>query len=202
MAGAASPGRERVQQAYDTNKADGYRLHNITSFARGGTVNYAAIWLKQVGPGLRAYHGRSAAQHDEFVDTYTKDGYHPVNVSVAAPTGTRSYAALWVNSAVGGWRSRSTLSPAAYQQLWNEQAGQLAGTGPRLGLAGGPLGAGRSPSCSRDGARVGADGRAARDEFRSAPGGVRRAGLGGVAHPRVAGYTAGGLRYAALWRRP
>ncbi len=113
------------QQAYDTNKADGYRLHNITSYARGGVVNCAAIWLKQAGPSLRAYHGKSAAEHDQLVDTHTDDGYYPVNVSVASPKGARSYAALWHLGDPGGWRSRSTLTPATYQQLWNEQVGQL-----------------------------------------------------------------------------
>jgi murein DD-endopeptidase MepM/ murein hydrolase activator NlpD len=192
------------QQAYDTNKADGYRLHNITSYARGGTVNYAAIWLKQVGPGLRAYHGRSAAQHDELVDTYTKDGYHPVNVSVAAPTGTRSYAALWVNSAVGGWRSRSTLTPAAYQQLWNEQAGQLGRHGTYVsGWQDGPLGAGQlsvvfSATAPGSGPTVGRHGMSSaqlQEEYdaRVSAGWLTRA---------IAGYTDGGLRYAALWRRP
>jgi hypothetical protein len=65
------------QQAYDTNKVDGNRLHNITSYARGGVVNYAAIWLKQAGPSLRAYHGRSAEQHEQLVDTYTRTATTP-----------------------------------------------------------------------------------------------------------------------------
>ena len=137
------------QQAYDTNKADGYRLHNITSYARGGTVNYAAIWLKQAGPGLRAYHGRSAAQHDQLVDTNTKDGYHPVNVSVAAPTGAGNYAALWVNSAVGGWRS-PVHPDAGGLPAAAERAGRSARPARdlRLGLAAGHSAAASSTSCS------------------------------------------------------
>lgn len=117
---------DEYQEAYVQNDADGYALHNIASYPRGGVPNYAAVWLKQGGPAVRGYHGRTAAQHEEQVARNERDGYHPVNVSVVAPDGVRSYSALWIKSDAGGWRSKSMLTPDAYQELWEEQAGGLS----------------------------------------------------------------------------
>lgn len=195
---------DEYQHAYDTNKADGYRLHNLTSYPRGAAVNYAAIWLKKAGPPLRAYHGRSTEYHDEQVARNTRDGYHPLNVSVAAPALTPSYAALWSKSDVGGWRSRSALTPAAYQALWDEQTGQLDRHGSYLSAW--QLGPGGPPMISAifqataagSGSTVGRhamSGSQLQAEYDT------RIGSGWLTRA-VAGYSDGGQpRFAALWRK-
>lgn len=192
------------QHAFETNGNDGFRLHNLTSYPRSGTVNYAAIWLKDSGPELRAYHGRSAQEHDQLVDTYTHDGYHPINVTVAAPAGTLSYAALWAKDDVGGWQSRSTLTPTSYQQLWDEQVGQLHRhamylSGWQVGLLGGArLSAVFSEKAPGSGQTVGRHEMTASElqaeyDQRIATGWLTRS---------VTGYADGGsVRYAALWRK-
>ena len=195
---------DEYQEAYNTNKADGYRLHNITSYPRGGGVNYAAIWLKRSGPSQRAYHGRSLDNHEEQVERNTQDGYHPVNVSVAAPNGVRSYAALWAKSDVGGWRSKSALTPDAYQELWNEQRGELHRHATYLSawqlMPNGPavLSAVFQETAPGSGSTVGRHGMSSAElqaEF------DKRIDAGYLTRA-IAGYSEGGkARFAALWRR-
>ena len=193
------------QAAFDTAKADGFHLHQITSYPRGGSVNYAAIWVKGASPALRAYHGRSRDEHQAQVERNEHDGYHPVNVSVAAPNGVPSYAALWAKSDVGGWRSRSTLTPSAYQTLWNEQAGDLNRHAAYLSawqvMPNGPpmISTVFQQTAAGSGSTVGKhsmSGSELQAEFdtRIRAGWLTRA---------IAGYSEGGrATFAALWRKP
>lgn len=107
------------QTLYTNSVNSGYRLINVTSYVYGGTVYYAAIFYKQSGPTVAAYHGYTAAQHQTQVSSLTRAGYHPVNISVAAPSGTPLYTALWVQESVGVFDAPAVLTLAQYQDSWN-----------------------------------------------------------------------------------
>lgn len=195
---------KEYQAAYDQAKADGYRLHNIASYPRGRGVNYAAIWLQVSGPRIRAYHRLTIEEHDAQVERNERDGYHPVNVSVASPSGSPSYSALWVKSDAGGWRSKSMLTPDAYQELWNEQAGDLSRhatyvSGWQLMPDGPPMLSaifkGDAPGSGRTFGRHGMSRSELQEEY------TQRIGSDWLIRA-VAGYVEGGRpTFAAIWRK-
>jgi len=90
----------------------------VTDFANH--IRYAAIFEKSPGPAFSVYHGRTADEHQNLFDTWTKDGWRPVNVSVVAPGGARTYAALYEKKDVGGFWVKSFLTPAEYQTQFDQ----------------------------------------------------------------------------------
>jgi hypothetical protein len=97
--------------------AAGYRPTHVESYVRGGQARYAFAAEKKSGPGYRAYHGVSAAQHEAFVKQLKAEGLTPVAVSVVAPGGAVRYTALWEKRNVGSWQLRSAI-PLAQYQTW------------------------------------------------------------------------------------
>jgi hypothetical protein len=108
--------------------AAGFRPTSVDSYLRGGQERYSFTAVKQGGPGYRAYHGVSLAQHDALTAQLESQGMAPVAVSVVALRGTPRYTALWEQRAVGAWRLRSTV-PLSQYQGWLE-AERKAGRKP------------------------------------------------------------------------
>lgn len=106
---------------------NGYRIANVAtywSYAKG-EVCYAVLFEKGSGPQQAAYHGLTKAQHQATFDDWTSaaKGYVPTMISVASAGGERWYTGIYEKKTVaGGWELRSTLSPDAYQQEWNDNA--------------------------------------------------------------------------------
>ncbi len=98
----------------------------VDSYLRRGRTRYAAIFVKASGPSFAAYHGRVAAQHQAKLDELVAKGYRPVNVSVVAPRGKRSYTVLLEKKSLGNWRSKSFLNASQYQSHFaaNAKAGR------------------------------------------------------------------------------
>ncbi|WP_202845459.1 peptidoglycan DD-metalloendopeptidase family protein [Luteimonas saliphila] len=112
----------QYQQRFDQYQRQGYRPHQVESYPAGGGVRYAVIFRKQAGPQYAAYHGLSAAQHQQRLNALTGDGYRPRNVSVVSSGGERRYTALFDKSDLGSWQSKSQLSAAEYQQAFDDNA--------------------------------------------------------------------------------
>lgn len=114
------------QAEFDKWTNQGYRLEHVESYLSGGSARYAAIFVKTSGPAWTAYHGRTAAQHQQQFDSLTKQGYRPVNVSVVSLSGQRYYTALYEKRNVGSFILKSFMTPAQYQAEFNKnvQAGR------------------------------------------------------------------------------
>jgi hypothetical protein len=110
------------QKAFDLFTNNGFRLMHIESYLSDGRVRYAPIFVNSPGSGFVAYHGVSAARHQQSFDELTGDGWHPVNISVVSPGGERSYSALYERSNVGSFEARSFLSLAEYQTAFDANA--------------------------------------------------------------------------------
>jgi hypothetical protein len=120
---------DQYQQQFDAEKKAGKRLLNVNNYIENGQILYAGIWVDTPTPGLQAYHGKSAAEHQNLFDSLFKQGFMPINVSVVSQNGNRTYAAFYEKVDTGSLILKSFLTPAEYQQQWddNHNAGrQLA----------------------------------------------------------------------------
>src|SRR5215208_1568775 len=112
---------EQYQDAFDKNRAAGYKLRQVDSYPSGGGVRYAAVFVKDAGPDVAAYHGLTAAEHQKKFDELTAGPWKPRNISVVSVGGQRFYTALYENLGAGvSSEARSFLTAAEYQQLFNE----------------------------------------------------------------------------------
>jgi hypothetical protein len=120
----------RYQSEFDTNKRNGYRLTNLRSYRDGyasdGSSRYAAIWREESGPDLRAYHGKSMMEHQALFDSWTKQGYVPVNLSVVHLGNVREVSGFYVKKDVGSFVSKQMLewSDVEAEVADNERAGR------------------------------------------------------------------------------
>jgi hypothetical protein len=112
------------QTEFDTwTKQQGYRPLQVESYLSGDAVRYAAIFVKTPGPAFTAYHGKSAAEHQQLFDTLTKQqGYVAVNISAVVIAGARTYTALYEKRDVGSWDSGDFLTLVDYQSTFDANA--------------------------------------------------------------------------------
>lgn len=111
----------QYQEAFDKNKAAGYKLSQVDSYLSGNQVRYAAVFVKDAGPNIAAYHGLSADEHQKKFDELTAGPWKPKNISVVSVGGQRFYTALYENLGAGvSSMAKSFMTPAEYQQQFNE----------------------------------------------------------------------------------
>ena len=106
---------DAYQAEFDARKKAGYRPSHVETLLIGGDVRYAGIWVKSAGPAWSAYHGRTAAEHQNQFDTLTKKGYVPVTVSAVDTSDGRLFTALYEKRDAGGFVLSGLLSWADYQ---------------------------------------------------------------------------------------
>jgi CubicO group peptidase (beta-lactamase class C family) len=189
--------QDRVDDLVDA----GYRPGHVDSYLSGGQVRYAGFFVKESGPRWVAYHGIEADENTERFDELTADGYRPTSMSVVDTRSGLRYTAVYEQGVPGTVWVKTRLTPAQYQEAFDEQRDL-----------------GRQPvylngySDRRDGSpRLVAI-------FASEPGGAFRARHGltstqyqsvwadtiadGYRTAVVTGYDGGaGARYAAVWTR-
>jgi hypothetical protein len=114
------------QTQYDRAKADGFRLVHVDSYERGRGTRYAAIFAKDDGPEVRAYHGKSPAFHADRFKALKQQGFRPKVVSVVSHDGHRQITALYEKVKVGGFVHRAFMTPSKYQAEYdaNKAAGR------------------------------------------------------------------------------
>ena len=110
---------QQYQAEAEKRTRDGFRLRHVDSYPSRSGILYAAIFVKDGGPDVFAYHGRSAEQHQQLFDEWSAKGWRARNVSVVSVGGKRVYTALYDK---GGpeVRLKSSLTPAQYQQEFDD----------------------------------------------------------------------------------
>jgi len=114
--------KEKYQQEYtDWVIKKKYRLQQIDSYLDGGTVKWAAIFIKKPGvaPQQPAYHAASPEQHQQLFEEYSGKGFVPVNVSVVSSGGKLFYSAFYEKRNVGKATLKSSLTQEEYQTWFN-----------------------------------------------------------------------------------
>ena len=190
----------QYQAVFDQRKAQGYRLAQVDSYPSGNQILYAAVFVKGNGPAVTAYHGLSATAHQKRFDDLTAGPWKPKNISVVSVGGDRFYTAIYENlGASVSSQAKSFMTPAEYQQLFNENKAQ----GRHLVYLNAYEHQGQprftaiwnsTPSGALK-ARHDLSGSAYQDEWEAAL-------KGGLLTRAVTGYTdSGAVRYAGLWRK-
>ena len=111
------------QEFFDAQTGLGRCLRSLDIYRRGDRLRYAAVFKSHQCRAQRAYHGLSAAEHQDRFDAWSADGWAPVNVSVVTVNnGERRYAAFYERRP-GGFLARSFLTR---DQLAEEDATQRA----------------------------------------------------------------------------
>ncbi len=116
----------QYQDEFDLRTPQGYRPLQVESYTDGAAIRYAVILVKQAGPEWVAYHGKSANEHQALFDTLTATGFRPINNSVVAPGGQRSYTSFYEKKFVGSFIAKSFLTSSEYQDAYdaNKAAGR------------------------------------------------------------------------------
>lgn len=115
--------KESYQQEYNTwVKQKDYRLLQLDNYNDNGKLKFAAIFIKkQNQPATQpAYHAQSPEEHQQLFETYTGQGYVPVNVSVVSVGGKKYYSAFYEKRNVGGSVLKSSLSQQEYQDMFED----------------------------------------------------------------------------------
>jgi len=112
----------QYQVEFNAEKSAGRRLLNLNNYIENGNILYAGIWVDTSTPGLQAYHGKNATEHQTLFDQFFKEGFMPINVSVVSKNGDRTYAAFYEKVDTGSLILKSFLTPAEYQQEWNDNS--------------------------------------------------------------------------------
>ncbi len=110
----------QYQVEFDKHKAAGFRLKQVDSYLVGNQVRYAAIFVKDGGPEVAAYHGLPAAEHQKRIDELTAGPWRPKNISVVSINGERFYTALYEKENIGSYEAKSFLTSEEYQKLSDE----------------------------------------------------------------------------------
>ena len=188
----------QYQAEVNKRKGSGFRLYHVDSYLDGNQVRYAAIFVKDGGPAITAYHGLTAAEHQKKMDQLTAGAWRPKSVSVVSVGGNRFYTALYESANVGGWEAKSFLTPGEYQNLAdeNKQKGrQLVYLNAYEHLGQPRFTAIWNSATGAFKARHGLSGQAYQNEWESAT-------KGGLLTRAVTGYAENGqARYAAVWRK-
>jgi CubicO group peptidase (beta-lactamase class C family) len=114
----------QYQQAFNDLVNQGYRLVHVSGCAPGGSPLYAAVWEQRGGPAWQARHGLDAAGYQQAFNDLVNQGYRLVHVSSYEVGGRDEYAAIWEHSTVPAWQARHGLDAPAYQQAFDDLAGQ------------------------------------------------------------------------------
>lgn len=86
---------------------------------------FAAIWQKQVGPGVVARHGMTSTQYQQqYDDLVGKQHLCLVDVSGYEVGGEDLYAAIWENKTCAPFVARHGMTSAQYQQLYDDLVGK------------------------------------------------------------------------------
>ena len=162
-------------------------------------MRYAAIFRKQGGPEVTAYHGLSAQQHQQRMDSLTATGFRPRNVAVTSVGGERRYTALYEKVDLGSWQSKSQLTANEYQQAFtaNDSAGRRLVYVNVYGHGGDTYFSAiwSSKAGATYKARHGLTSAQYQNEWEASTG-------AGLLTRAVSGYSEGGsARYAAIWRK-
>lgn len=112
------------QTEFNKWSGEGYRLVNVDCYLRNGAVTYAAVWRKDGGPAVTAYHGVSGAQHQTKFNDLVSKGWVPVNVSTVVVGGNAYITALYEKKSVNGMYHFFGMTMADYQAKFNQYSGQ------------------------------------------------------------------------------
>lgn len=107
------------QSEFNLRTGQGLRLSQVDSYLVGGQVRYAAIFDSSPSTAWVAYHGVSQATHQANFNSFTSQGFRPVNISAVVVNGARTFTALYNKDNVGSFFTLTGLTESDYQTQFN-----------------------------------------------------------------------------------
>lgn len=114
----------KYQQEFTKWANKGYRINHISGYEVSGNARYAAIWIKETGPALKAHHGLSSAQYQQKVTQYVGQGYRIKQVSGYDVKGKAYFAAIFEKKSGPAWVAKHNLTAASYQTEFTKWTGK------------------------------------------------------------------------------
>ncbi|MBL6939382.1 MAG: hypothetical protein ISS15_05715 [Alphaproteobacteria bacterium] len=115
----------QYQAVFDQMTAQGYRPLVVDGYSvGGGDPLFAAIWMQLPGAAWVARHNMNAGAYQNAFDTFQTQGFRPRWITSYPTPGGDLYAAIWDKSGSAGWVARHGLSPAAFQQAFDQFTAQ------------------------------------------------------------------------------
>ncbi|WP_454831106.1 peptidoglycan DD-metalloendopeptidase family protein [Pseudoxanthomonas wuyuanensis] len=108
------PARD-YQCLFDQAVNAGYALEWIDGFDVGGNVYYNAVFRPKGNAGWAAFHGLTAAQHQQRFNEYTGKGYRPHQVESYLGQGGVRYAAIYRKQSGPAYSAYHGLDTNAHQ---------------------------------------------------------------------------------------
>ncbi|MBV6429512.1 MAG: D-aminopeptidase [Haliscomenobacter sp.] len=113
----------QYQQEFNKWTAQGYRPRQVSCYAVGSNVLYAAIFEKDGGPAYVARHNMTSAQYQQEYNTHTGNGYRLTSVDATGAGANAVFAAIWEKDNGPATIARHNLTSAQYQQEYNTHTG-------------------------------------------------------------------------------
>lgn len=114
---------EQYRQKSGELAPEGFRLIHLSGYSVEGEERLAAMYEQQDGPPRRAVSGLSPAQFQQRFDDLVAQGFRLVDLNGYAVGGEERLAAIFEQQAGPPFRAVSGLSPAQYQQRFDELTG-------------------------------------------------------------------------------
>lgn len=106
------------QQAFDAQKAAGFRPLRVAGYSEGRDARFAAIWIPDDhSAAWEARHNLTADQYQATFDTLTAQGYRLTDVSGYAISGAARYTGVWEKRSGPDWQAHHGMGWQEYQQL-------------------------------------------------------------------------------------
>ncbi|HVM02381.1 MAG TPA: serine hydrolase [Acidimicrobiales bacterium] len=104
----------------------GYRVVDQETYVVGGTRYFAGVWVEnREGAGWASYRDVTSAQFSQRFDEYRAKGFLPVDVEVYPFGSGLRYAAAWVENTEGlAWRLRRGLDDGAFSSTFDAYRAQ------------------------------------------------------------------------------
>lgn len=114
---------EQAQFFFDTMTKKGWHYRHLDTVATPEGTRYAMIFADEPSPRFLARAGLSMNDFQAAFDAAVADKMRMTDLSAADANGGGEYGAIWEQTDGRAWVSRSALTIAQFQTLFNEQTG-------------------------------------------------------------------------------
>lgn len=108
------------QALFDELVPQGFRPICVSGYEVGGTTRFATVFEQRGGPAFAARHGLNAAQYQQTFDELTGQGFRLTYVNGYQSGGEDRFAAIFEQGDGPAFAARHGLTPAQYQQTFDQ----------------------------------------------------------------------------------
>jgi CubicO group peptidase (beta-lactamase class C family) len=107
------------QARFNDLVSKGFRMISLSVYGDPSDARYAAVWVKTGGPAWQAFHGRNAAQYQQFFDEWKAKGYYPLLIAATGSASDAIFAGVFEQGNPGPWKARHGISRSDFESECN-----------------------------------------------------------------------------------